>query len=373
MKAARPLILLVFLITFVFCTDRLVLHAQATDRTTLAAMTGEQLYQAACAACHGADGKGQPQAVRAFDLDVPDFTDCGFNTAEAHLDWVAVAHQGGPVRAFDPMMPAFGDALSVEEIGRVIDHVRAFCSDTAWPRGDLNLPRPFVTEKAFPENEAVLTTTIVASHGKSVSNQFLYEHRVGPRGQYEIFVPVALRQGPAGAWSRGLGDVGAAYKHVLFDSLVSGSIFSAGGEIVFPTGKEGEGLGGGVTIFEPFVTLSQMLPSDGFLHLHAGVEVPSDTDRAPKETFWRAALGKTYMEGSWGRAWSPMVELLGARAGDDTEWDIVPEMQVSLSTRQHILLNVGMRVPLNERESRSKRFLVYLLWDWFDGGLFTGW
>lgn len=339
-------------------------------------MTGQQLYQAACAACHGADGTGQPQAVRGFDLDVPDFTDCGFATPEANLDWIAIAHQGGPVRAFDPMMPAFGDALSVDEIGRIIDYVHEFCTEPGWPRGDLNLPRPFVTEKAYPENEAVLTTTLVPSREKSVGNEFLYEHRVGRRGQYEIIVPFDLQQGVTGRWSRGLGDVGAAYKHVLFDSLDRGSIFSAGGEITFPTGKESEGLGGGVMVFEAFGTLSQALPSDGFFHAHAGLEVPSDADRAPKESFWHVTIGKTFMENRWGRAWSPMVEILGARElidGGKPHWDLLPQMQVSLSTRQHVLLNAGVRVPLNQRESRRASVLAYLLWDWFDGGLFSGW
>jgi hypothetical protein len=30
-------------------------------------------------------------------------------------------------------------------------------------------------------------------------------------------------------------------------------------------------------------------------------------------------------------------------------------------------------MPVNLREGRSTRFMVYLLWDWFDGGLFDGW
>jgi hypothetical protein len=71
-----------------------------------------------------------------------------------------------------------------------------------------------------------------------------------------------------------------------------------------------------------------------------------------------------------------MLEILGARALEDgrrLEWDVVPQMQVSLSTRQHILLNVGVRLPITEREGRTPRALVYLLWDWFDGGLFDGW
>jgi hypothetical protein len=71
-----------------------------------------------------------------------------------------------------------------------------------------------------------------------------------------------------------------------------------------------------------------------------------------------------------------MLELLAARELDDgepTRWDIVPQVQVSLSRRQHILLNVGVRLPLNERDERNPTVMTYLLWDWFDGGLFSGW
>ena len=68
-------------------------------------------------------------------------------------------HQGGPARGFDRMMPAFGDELTDEEIARVIEHIRGFCTERGWPHGDLNMPRALVTEKAYPENEAVVTTT----------------------------------------------------------------------------------------------------------------------------------------------------------------------------------------------------------------------
>jgi mono/diheme cytochrome c family protein len=348
------------------------LHAQPADRS---AMSGTQLYEAACAACHGSDGRGQPAAVRGFDLDLPDFTDCGLTTPEADLDWLAVVHQGGPVRAFDRMMPAFGDELSEAQILLVIHHVRTLCAERGWPRGDLNLPRPFVTEKAFPENEAVLTTTIVPGE-RSVGNQFLYEHRVGRRGQYEVFVPFDLRQSNGASWQAGVGDIGAAYKHVLFDSLSRGSIVSAGGEVILPTGSERKGLGKGVARLEAFGTVSQILPRDGFLHAHSGIEIPSDAARGAKETFWRLAAGKSFIAGRWGRAWSPMVEILGARElqdGSTTEWDVLPQMQVSLSRRQHVLLNIGVRTPVSQRSERRTSVLLYVLWDWFDGGFFSGW
>jgi len=349
------------------------LEAQSIDRS---ALDGQQLYQAACAACHGSDGRGQPVALRGFDIDLPDFTNCGLTTPEADLDWLSVVHQGGGARSFDRLMPAFGDELTEAQIILVIDHVRTFCAERGWPRGDLNLPRPFVTEKAFPENEAVLTTTIVPGRERSFGHQFLYEHRVGKRGQYEVFVPFDLRQSAANAWQAGVGDIGAAYKHVLYDSLSRGSILSAGGEVKLPTGSESKGLGKGVAMFEAFGTVSQVLPRDGFLHAHSGIEIPADTARASKETFWRLAVGKSFMEHRWGRAWSPMVEILGAReieVGSEAEWDVLPQVQVSLSNRQHVLLNIGVRTPLSQRRERRSGILVYLLWDWFDGGFFSGW
>jgi mono/diheme cytochrome c family protein len=350
-----------------------VLAAQPNDR---ASMTGEQLFKKACVACHGADGKGQPRDIRGFETEPPDFTDCHLATPEADLDWDSIIHLGGRARSFDRMMPSFGDELTDDEIEKVIGYLRTLCTEKGWPRGDLNLPRPFVTEKAFPENEAVLTTTIVPSHEKGVSNDFLYEHRVGKRGQYEINVPLAAQQGTGGSWGIGVGDIAAAYKHVLFDSLASGSILSAGGEIKFPTGRESKGLGGGVTVFEAFGTFSKTIGTDGFLHMHAGIEAPSDRTKAVKETFWRTAIGRSFMEHRYGRAWSPMIEALGVReivGGAEAEWDVLPQMQVSLSDRQHVLVNVGVRVPINNRSSRGTSVLVYLLWDWFDGTLFDGW
>jgi hypothetical protein len=51
----------------------------------------------------------------------------------------------------------------------------------------------------------------------------------------------------------------------------------------------------------------------------------------------------------------------------------VPQRQVTLNTRQHIMLNAGVQFPLNERQGRGTRFMAYLLWDWWDGGFFDGW
>ena len=340
------------------------------------APAARELYQRACAACHGTDGRGMPQSTVGFDVALPDFTDCSFATPEPEADWMAVIHDGGPVRAFDRRMPAFGEALSAEELLLVHDYAQTFCTDrAAWPRGELNFPRALVTEKAFPENEAVVTTVVNATGDGRVSNEFLYERRLGSRSQFEVLVPVVAAEASGGSWQQGLGDVAFALKRVLFHSLDAGRIVSVSGEVILPTGKESLGLGTGATIVEPFVTFGQALPSDGFVQIQAGGEFPS---RGDNEAFWRVALGKTVSQGpnGFGRAWTPMVEVLAARdlmSNATTHWDLLPEMQVTLNRRQHIMINVGVRIPLNDREGRSPQVVIYFLWDWFDGGLFEGW
>jgi mono/diheme cytochrome c family protein len=344
-------VLQVIIALLLLTSGPLAASAEPADRSGL---DGKQLYQAACAACHGNDGRGQPVAVRGFETDPPDFTDCSLTTPEADLDWSSVIHQGGPARAFNRMMPAFGDELSEDEIGKVISHLRGFCTERSWPHGDLNMPRALATEKAFPENEAVITTTFARGADK-LTSAFLYEHRVGRRGQYEIF-------------AQDVDEIGGAYKHVLFDSHRTGSIVSGGGEMKVNQGG---------AVFEVFGAYSQALPlvPDGFLHAHTGFEAPTEEGLA-NEVFWRVALGKSFMNHRWGRAWTPILELLAAREIETSakvEWDALPQMQVSLSTRQHVLLNVGVRVPLTGREVRRTSVMVYLLWDWFDGGFLSGW
>jgi mono/diheme cytochrome c family protein len=338
--------------------------------------SGKMLYSEACAACHGATGKGVAQSQLGFATPVPDFSDCDFANREPDADWIAVAHQGGPVRGFAKDMPAFGKALSQQQLQEIMDHVRTLCNDDNWPRGELNMPRPLVTEKAYPEDEAVISTSVDMENEGSVMNELVYEQRFGARNQVEIVVPFGFRESPAGNWNGGqLGDMALGVKRALYHNYDSGSIFSVTGEVIFPTGDRATGFGKGTTIFEPFVSFGQTLPANGFLQLQSGVELPLLRDKATEEAFWRAALGTSLTQGNWGRTWSPMVEILGSReleSGAVNHWDIAPQVQVTLNKRQHIMMNVGVRIPADDA-SRDTQFMVYILWDWFDGGFFEGW
>jgi mono/diheme cytochrome c family protein len=355
-----------------------------TGRTTVSARqaaggerSGRDLYRTSCAACHGADGRGAPQAIVGFETPLPDFSDCSFASREPDADWFSIVHAGGPTRAFDRMMPAFGEALSAAEIGRILDHIRGFCDQPAWPRGELNLPRALVTEKAYPEDEAVVTTTMRSGEEGQFTNEFLYEKRIGARSQFEVAVPFAVQRSGEAPWEHGLGDVGVAFKHVLFSSLRRGSILSAAAEVLLPSGKETLGLGGGVTRVEPSLLVGQVLPRGAFLHGQAAVELSTNRDKASHEGLWRVAVGRTFEQPNFGRAWSPIVELLWAReleSGASAEWDLAPQMQVTISRRQHVMINGGVRIPLNERDGRDVQVITYFLWDWFDGGLWgDGW
>jgi mono/diheme cytochrome c family protein len=337
--------------------------------------TGEEIYRSACATCHGAGGTGVSRDLVGFAQELPDFTDCTFATPEPSADWAAVVHEGGPIRGLDRHMPAFGDALTRDEIQRVVAYVSSFCADADWPRGDLNLPRPFFTEKAYPENEAVVTTSVGTSGDRQVGNTFLYERRVGKRNQIEVIVPLDAVKSGTSQWTAGIGDIAVGFKRALYASVDTGRIVSAGGEIVLPTGRSSSGLGSGTTVFEPFILFGQAVGATGFVQAHAAIEWPADRAKAAREAVVRAAIGNSFLQDrGFGRAWTPMAEILWARPeGGPSEWDVVPQIQVTLSKLQHVAVAAGVRIPLNGRDERHPHFVTYFLWDWFDGGLLDFW
>ncbi|HSF14189.1 MAG TPA: cytochrome c [Vicinamibacteria bacterium] len=313
--------------------------------------TGDGLYRVACASCHGEDGRGVDPSQVGFDVPLPDFTDCSFATREPDVDWMAVTHAGGPVRGFSSVMPAYQEAFNPEQIQLILDHMRGFCPDDSWPRGELNPPLALETEKAYLEDEVVLSTSV---ESELFVTQFLYERRFGARNQWE---------GGLTFDSDGLSEVSFGVKRALHHSLERGSIVSVLGEVVFPAREDRTH----DILFEPSILVARLLPFDSFVQFQGGVEVPEDA------VFWRAALGKTFVSSEFGRTFTPMIEVVGTYEEERTDWTLLPQMQVSLNTRQHILANVGYRVAVNDRELRTDAVVFYVLWEWFDGGLLDGW
>jgi hypothetical protein len=48
-------------------------------------------------------------------------------------------------------------------------------------------------------------------------------------------------------------------------------------------------------------------------------------------------------------------------------------MEVTISKRQHIRADVGVRVPVSNTGGRQIQVLFYVLWDWQEGKFTEGW
>ena len=356
----------------------LALSSQPGSKPQLQLRTGDEIYREACIGCHGPHGEGQPKVIVGFDppKSMPDFTKCGQTTPEYNRDYKAVIRDGGPERAFSQIMPSFRDALTPEQMDMVIETLRGFCKERSWPRGEMNFPLAAVTEKAFPEDETLIKTGINLQGAPGIDNEFVFEKRYGKRNQLEVAIPFSFAHSVTG-WLGGVGDIVFGWKRVLLSNVQSGTILSVQGEAALPTGNRSRGFGSGTTTFGMFTAFGQMLTKTSFLQVQGGANLPVNPDKSPKSVFLRTALGKSFSDNhGLGRLWSPMIEAVATRDlvdGARTDWDVVPQFQVTVSRRQHIRANLGVSVPVANTAGRPVKLLLYFLWDRADGGLFEGW
>jgi len=319
-----------------------------------------------------------PQTTAGFKRPdtFPDFTRCDQTTAELNTDYKAVIVHGGPFRGFSQIMPAFGEALTDQQINAAIEYLRGFCTNTHWPRGELNLPRALVTEKAYPEDEVVLTESLKAQGAPQATTQAVYEQRFGVKNEIEITVPFTF-QDQNHTYYGGFQDSTIGVKRAFFSSLRTGSIFALQGEVSLPVGNVKRGFGSGVTTFTPFAAYGQLLPANFFLEFQGGADLPVNTRKAPQDVFYNTVIGANIAQNKGlGRLWSPMVEFLGTRnlqTGATTSWDILPQVEVTINKRQHIRGDIGVRIPAANTAGRQVQVVFYLLWDWQEGKLTEGW
>ncbi len=364
-------------LTFVCLT--LCASAQTKPSEPFKLDTGKEIFEAACVACHGHDGKGAPDTTVGFEKPktFPDFTQCDQTTPELNKDWEATIRYGGAGRGFSRIMPSFADALTMKQIESVVKYMRGFCTNKSWPRGEFNLPLPQFTKKAFPEDEVIITSRLNAQRTPGLMTDIISENTFGARSQLEIDAPIDFVRSAPGLWHGGIGDATIGMKEVVFSNLNVGSMLSGFAGIIIPSGNRTYGLGTGVTQFETFAAFAQILPSESFVQLQLGTDQPTDPSKTPRSLFWRSAFGKTWRQSNGlGRMWTPMVELIANKnflPHSTPDWDIVPQFQVTLSKRQHVRLNLGASIPVTNTSDRSVQLVFYVLWDWFDGGLLSGW
>lgn len=339
---------------------------------------GERLYKSGCITCHGANAAGAPDTMTEFKRPdtFPNFTRCDQTTPEPNSAWKDVILHGGPARGFSQIMPAFDELLTSDEIDDLIAYLRSFCRNPHWARGELNLPLAQVTEKAFPEDEVVLTTGFNTTGAPGGVAHVIHEQRFGVHNQIEVDVPFQW-QDQKHMWYGGVGDATLGIKREMWSSLRTGSILSLFGGVIVPSGNRARGFGSGTTTFETFAAFGQLFPTNTFVQFQVGADLPRHTNIAPQNFFWRTALGQSIAGNHrLGRLWSPMVEFVASRDlvnGARNNWDVVPEMQVTISRRQHIRANLGYSKPFTNTGDRQSQLLFYILWDWGDGKLTEGW
>ncbi|HET7291137.1 MAG TPA: c-type cytochrome [Vicinamibacteria bacterium] len=329
---------------------------------------GRLVYTQACAACHGQDGRGNPEWES--DVRPVEFTDCG-TVAEPTEFWESIVRRGGSPHGLSSIMPAFEQGLAEEDIAAAVAYLRTLCPRVdAYPPGDLNFRRLLATGKAFPEAEWVLRLSDGGSSGsRSGELEIAHENRIGPRFQYEIELP--LRYAAPEGEGRGAGDLKLGAKHVLHFDVPRRQILSAGLALALPTGSEAKGLGGGTWAFSPYLAYGKAWGRT-MLQSRIGLKLPTETDKAPRLATY--ALGLSHAMGLSRSAWTPAAEWVGdveTETGRHS-YGVWLELSKPLNRLGHVIGAAGVQVPVRPR-SDPPRLELYLLWDFGDGPFWQGW
>jgi len=327
-----------------------------------------EMWNAWCARCHGTDGKGKV-AEPTVTVEPLDFTDCRVARAEGDPDWELAIAKGGPAVGLSSQMPAFGDALKPDVIRGFVAFLRTFCGERGWPDGNLNLPRPIFTEKAFPEDELVIAP--VASHSRSSGHTTweiatIFERRIGKRFQIELVAPLASVRGEGtsgdphqtGVRNTGLADVEVGLKTVLNPNATN-HLASFGFDVLLPTGRSSVGLGGPSAVFEPYLATASAWGTT-YLQTQFKLEVPADEPWRDKIGVYRFYVGKDLSVTPTG--WTLGLEL----TGENRELALTPQVRKGLTRTGAIAGSIGVSVPLNRRDEPRTKFVGFLIWEFLE-------
>src|SRR5690242_2286764 len=310
--------------------------------------SGAAFFQAWCKACHGADGRGTPAATTRLEVPPANLRECKASTAEPEDRWVAIVTQGGAAFGLSLDMPAFGEAASPAQIRSVVRYARSLCGEIGWPPGELNFPRAFLVEKAYPEDEVVLTD-------RARGQELIYERRFGRRFQMEASARTAFDGQP-----NAFDGVTGALKYNLWYGLERRALASVGVEATPPFGRQA------AWEVEPFFAFGLAPASAAVVQ---GEVIGTWEEGAGITGFsYRLGVGREI-----GRV-VPMIEAgLDVPTYGESAFSLYPQMWVRLSRLGHVAASLGAELPATGPEPRHPRLIAFLLWDYGDAPLLRGW
>lgn len=374
MKAKLLSLILLFNFTSLFAQQ----DTTEIDIEQIKNMNGKQIYEYFCAKCHGIDGRGNiPEEIKQnWDVPPPDFTDPYFNTREPRKDWYTVIKYGGARLGLSRTMPAFGDAFTDEQIYDVIEHIKSFVDQSKYPQGELNFIRAHYATKAYVEQEFLLipTYTYKTENGHNINDTkvvLYYANRFGSRFQYEVKLPIQNLHSCVQN-TTGIGDLELGLKYAFYDNYKNLSILTAGFEFSIPTGSEAKGFGKGTVVLVPYIAGAKEFWKIQ-LQGSAKIETPINKSKGNPELVY--AISTTLVLPEDRRGIYPGIELVGTKnlGAEQHRISIVPKLYIALTKRGHLAISLGREIPIYGGNPFKYRYVGFILWDYVDGGIFSGW
>jgi mono/diheme cytochrome c family protein len=98
--------------------------ARAGDDPAGNAQVGKGVFETNCALCHGASGRGDGPGAIALNPKPANFTDRDRMSRSPEPRRLQTVREGGASVGLSPLMPAFKEALSEQQIRDVLEYVK---------------------------------------------------------------------------------------------------------------------------------------------------------------------------------------------------------------------------------------------------------
>lgn len=333
----------------------------ASTATADTQRSGKALFVQHCARCHTTRAAGLDPSHPLFaNFEAPpaDFTDPLFNSMEPAADWFRVVKNGGPTMGLSTQMPAHAGRLTDEEIRLVVAYLKTVPDTRCYPRGEVNLRRPIITKKAFPETELLFLGRWDDAEPNEWKSTVYYGHRLGRRWSVEA-KPSHVTGGDKNEFEMELGAKFAAYPGQ--DLLVT-----IGAEAEFSLEFEE------LPVAIPYLAHASRLGEHFTLQGALDAEIPLE-DAGDGRV--RLSEAVHWLTTNRPRGLFPALEVTGwvpFSSEAELGMSLTPQLFWAMSKRGHVALTAGVEIPLRGAEY-DWRGHTFLLWDIADGPFWEGW